>query len=193
MIATQRMSSVFVSPNSARESAALAQCWDRIALSEQEQQVIRALKLIDRHISAVAMVGESHQRFRTAIVRTDNTRRRVPLRLFGSGLNRLFRIVLSALNARDGLLLIDEFENGLHHTVQLGLWRIVFDLAQELDIQIFATSHSWDAVEAFQKVAEETPQEGALIRLTRKEGDIIPTVFPETELAVATRDHIEVR
>jgi predicted ATP-dependent endonuclease of OLD family len=108
-------------------------------------------------------------------------------------MNRLFGIILSLVNAKDGLLLIDEFENGMHYTVQTDAWRAVFKLASRLDIQVVATSHSWDAIEAFQKAASESPEDGVLIRLTRKGDDIVPTVFREDELAIATRDRIEVR
>ena len=115
------------------------------------------------------------------------------LRSFGDGLNRLFGIILSLVNAKDGLLLIDEFENGMHYSVQLDVWRAVFGLARRLDVQVVATSHSWDAVEAFQKAASEDPDEGVLIRLSRKGEDILPTLFREDELAVVTRDRVEVR
>ena len=81
----------------------------------------------------------------------------------------------------------------MHYSVQLDVWRAVFRLARHLDVQIVATSHSWDAVEAFQKAASEDREAGVLIRLSRKGEDIIPTIFSEDELAVATRDRIEVR
>ena len=66
-------------------------------------------------------------------------------------------IVLSLVNARGGVLLIDEFENGLHYSVQLDAWRMIFNLAQSLNVQVFATTHSWDAVESFQTAAAEAP------------------------------------
>lgn len=97
------------------------------------------------------------------------------------------------MNARGGILLIDEFENGMHYSVQLDAWRAVFRLAKSLDIQVFATSHSWDAIEAFQRAAAEDPEDGVLIRLSRHGEDIIPALFSESELAIATRDRIEVR
>ena len=81
----------------------------------------------------------------------------------------------------------------MHHSVQLDAWRAVFELSRRLDIQVFATSHSWDSIEAFQKAAAETPEAGVLVRLSRKGEDIVSTVFAEAELAVATRDRIEVR
>ena len=187
-----RMSCVFVSPYSGERTGVLGPLWDKIALSDREKDVVEALHIISPQISAVSMVG-STSRKPTAIVRADNIERPIPLRSFGDGLNRLFGIILSLVNAREGLLLVDEFENGLHHTVQLDVWRTIFQLAQTLDIQVFATSHSWDAVEAFQKAAAEAPEEGVLIRLARRGEDIIPTVLSENELAIATRDQIEVR
>lgn len=184
----------YVSPYGGEKTAALGTLWDSIALSDQEKDVVDALHIIDPEISAVSMVGgEGARQPRTAIVRSRAFERPVPLRSFGDGLNRLFGIVLSLVNAKDGILLIDEFENGMHHTVQLDAWRAIFRLAQNLDVQVFATSHSWDAIEAFQKAAAETPEEGVLVRLSRRGNQIIPTLFREDELAVATRDGIEVR
>ena len=81
----------------------------------------------------------------------------------------------------------------MHHSVQLDAWRAIFRLAARLNIQVFATSHSWDAIEAFQKAAAETPEHGVLVRLTRKGEHIVPTVYCEEDLRVATRDRIEVR
>ena len=172
----------------------LGHLWDGIALTDSEKDLVEALRIIDPRISDVAVVGgEARFRRRTAIVRSDNISRPVPLRSFGDGLNRLLAIVLSLINAGGGLLLVDEFENSLHHTVQLDAWRMIFRIAQDLDVQVFATSHSWDAIEAFQAAAAEAPEDGVLLRLTRRGDDVIPTVFSENELAVATRDDIELR
>ena len=189
-----RLQCVYVSPYGGERTANLGALWDNIALSDSEKDIVRALQIIDPEISAVSMVGgESPRQSRTAIVRSDNFQRPVPLRSFGDGLNRLFGIVLSLVNAKGGILLIDEFENGMHHTVQFDAWRAIFRLAQDLDVQVFATSHSWDAIEAFQKATAETPGDGVLMRLSHMGDDVIPTLFRENELAVATRDGIEVR
>jgi energy-coupling factor transporter ATP-binding protein EcfA2 len=189
-----RLPCIFVSPYGEERTATLGPLWDKIALSDREEDVIEALRIIDPSISAVSMVGgEGSRQSRIAIVRLKGVSHAVPLRSFGDGLNRLFRIILSLVNAKDGLLLIDEFENGMDYTVQADAWRAVFKLASHLDIQVVATSHSWDAIEGFQKAASETAEEGVLVRLSRKGEDIIPTVFREDELVIATRDRIEVR
>ena len=189
-----RMPSVLVSPSGREATNSMGHLWDRIALTDGEKYVVEALRIIDERISAVSMIdGEGQSRVRRAIVRADHIPRPVSLRSLGDGLNRLFVIMLSLVNAQEGLLLVDEFENGLHHSVQLDTWRLIFRLAQELDVQVFATSHSWDAVETFQKAASEAPEDGALLRLTRRYDRIFATVFAEHELAVATRHKVEVR
>ena len=189
-----RMPSVLVGPYGREATNSLGHLWDGIALTDGEKCVVQALRIIDPRISAVSMIdGEGQSRVRKAIVRADHLPRPVSLRSLGDGLNRLFAIMLSLVNAQGGLLLVDEFENGLHHSVQLDAWRMIFRLAQELDVQVFATSHSWDAVETFQKAAAEAPESGVLLRLTRRHDRIFATVFAEHELAVATRHKIEVR
>ena len=189
-----RMPCIHVSPYAGEETNTLEDLWAGVALTDYEKDVVGALQIVDPQISAVSMVsGESYSRVRTAIVRSESFRRPVPLRSFGDGLNRLFAIALSIVNARGGVLLVDEFENGLHYSVQLGAWRMIFRLAQELQVQVFATTHSQDVVYAFQEAAAESPEEGVLLRLTRRGDDILPVVADEDELAIATQHNIEVR
>ena len=98
---------------------------------------------------------------------------------FGDGLNRLFGIALSLVNAKDGLLLNQPIREAASTNCSAQCLASIFKLARRLDIQVFATSHSWDSIEAFQKAAAEDPDEGVLIRLSRSGADIIPTLFRE--------------
>ena len=77
----------------------------------------------------------------------------------------LFSIAM--VSAKGKMLLIDEFEAGLHHTVQKKLWEMVFHYAKELDIQVFATTHSEDTVRNFYYVASrpENENEATFLRL----------------------------
>ena len=59
-------------------------------------------------------------------------------------LSRLFTVALALANSRDGFLLIDEAENGIHHSVQADYWRLVLQTAQDNNVQVLATTHSWD-------------------------------------------------
>lgn len=185
---------VFLDPFSSRSTSQLAAFWDTIALTDAESEVVRALQIVSQDIQAVSMVGsDAGQRPRTAIAKSSNCSHPVPLRSFGDGVNRLFGLILSLTCAKSGVLLVDEIENGLHHSVLVDVWRTIFRLARQLDVQVFATSHSWDCIEAFQKAANEDIESGVLIRLARKGEIVIPTVLREKELQIVARDRIEVR
>ncbi len=113
----------------------------------------------------------------------------------GDGMNRILTIILALVNATDSYLLIDEFENGLHYTVQEDLWKMIFKLAKELNVQVFATTHSDDCIHAFESVlnSEGNQKEGQYLRLDNINGQIIPTLYSEKELDTAADQRIEVR
>ncbi len=108
-------------------------------------------------------------------------------------MNRLFGIALALVHAKDGLLLVDEIENGIHYSVQPDLWRLVFEMATRLNVQVFATTHSYDCIKAFEEAARESEEEGVLVRLARKGDRTLVGEFDERELEIAVEGEIEVR
>ena len=189
------ISSRFVSSSGTDRTGILGSLWDSISLTEKEPYVLEALQVIDPKISAVSMVGErTYRQSRTAVVRSDDFTHRVPLRSFGDGMNRLFGIILSLVNLRGGILLVDEFENGMHHTVQVHAWRMIFRLARELNVQVLATTHSWDCIAGFaMAAAEEKGVDGLLVRIDRLGDRVRPVEYGEEDLQVVTQQQIEVR
>ncbi|PDW02351.1 AAA family ATPase [Candidatus Viridilinea mediisalina] len=168
----------------------ISSLWNATTLTDRETDVIVALQLIEPAVERVNLLTE---RAYPAVVKLTDTAEPVRLRSLGEGMNRLFTIILALVNAKNGLLLIDEIENGLHYAIQPRVWQIIFHIAQRLNVQLFATTHSWDCIEAFQIAADEHPEEGQIIKLGRKGNDIIASHFAEQAMAIITRDHIEVR
>ena len=91
----------------------------------------------------------------------------VPLPVMGEGMARLARIVLGVSAAKSGVLLIDEIENGLHHSVLANVWRVLEKAALQFGTQVFATTHSLECVHA----AYEALSERNTFRLHRLEAD----------------------
>ncbi len=67
-------------------------------------------------------------------------------------------------------LLIDEIENGIHYSAHYDFWKAMFKLSKELNIQIFATTHSLEMIQQFNKVAIDE-SEGAYFEMNRNEID----------------------
>lgn len=173
----------------------VAQLWDKIALTDTEESVVAALHIIAPDINRLSFIGnEERNSNRIPVARTKGFSEPISLRSMGEGMGRILGIALALVNAQDGVLLIDEIESGLHYTVQADMWRLIFQVAHHLNVQVFATTHSWDCIEAFQKAAvEDVAEEGLLIRLENKGSEMGVTLFNERKLTIATRDQIEVR
>lgn len=180
--------------------------WDKIALTEHESVVKQALRIIAPEFENLTFVRNEDARpggrpsfQRSAKVKLSDVRRPVPLNSLGDGMLRVLQLALKLFPAKGGFLLIDEFENGLHYSVQGKVWALLFDMAEKLDIQVFATTHSWDCIESFTKVAIDRKDiEGVLFRMGRSvrtsdSGRIIATVFDEAALANITQADVEVR
>ncbi len=168
--------------------------WEKIALTDDEERVIAWLQLIAPEIERISLKSDGNGRgYRVPMARIRGGHEPVALRSFGDGLVRLFALAVTAFSARNGLLLIDEIENGLHYSIQPALWRRIFELAATLNIQVFATTHSWDCIEAFQIAAAEHQADGRMIKLGRSGGEIVATSFSEHDMAIITHEQIEVR
>lgn len=102
----------------------------------------------------------------------------IPVTQMGQGFNRLLDVYSEIVAAETKVLLIDEIENGLHHSVLETIWRGLFHAVNETDVQIFATTHSWECVLAADKAAGKESKDGLnLIRLDRVE-EKHPKVLP---------------
>lgn len=118
----------------------------------------------------------------------------IPVTHLGEGFCRLLAIYSEILAGEAKVLLIDEIENGLHHSVLPIVWKGLIAAANELDVQIFATTHSAECIFAADQAARESePYELALIRLDRSDGDIKATVMDRNTLETARKFDWELR
>ena len=186
----------------------LAKVWDNVALTEHEAVVNEALRYIAPDFQGLAFVESDEPRYvapgrreiqRVAKVAMSDSPRPISLNSLGDGMLRVLQLILHVFQARGGFLLIDEFENGLHYTIQENIWSLIFRLAEQLNIQVFATTHGWDCVESFSKVAKaQTETSAVLFRVGKSAkasnaGQIMATSFNKEQLYNITQLDAEVR
>ncbi|MXX35957.1 MAG: AAA family ATPase [Gemmatimonadetes bacterium] len=174
-----------------------ARLWDNIALTEHEDLAVSALNLVlTDEVERVAMLGGGRGRLdrRRVAVRLKGGDSPVSLRSLGDGAVRLFGIALALANAHGGFLLIDEAENGIHHSVQAAMWKIVLHTAHRNGLQVAATTHSWDCVRGFATAATGRDDwDGVLVRLEGANGRVRAVEYSAEDLAIAAEQGIEVR
>lgn len=184
--------------------ADLAEAWDEVVLTDGEKYALDALRLIEPETEGLAFVQVVRSRRagslptrtrdeRSAVLRVKSSQGPVPLQSMGDGMTRVLQLILAAFRAKGGFLLIDELENGLHFSVQVQVWRLLFSLAKANGTQVFATSHSLDCVRAFSHVAESNDLDGVLIRMERSSDQTMAAEVDETSLHELIESMIEVR
>ncbi len=170
--------------------------WSNIALTDREEDMIKALQLIAPEISKITFVEDERSRYRTrCYAKLVHQEKRVLLSSMGDGINHLLAITLHLLNCEKGTLFIEEYETGLHWAVQLDLWKIILTLAKKLEVQVFATTHSTDTLRSLTRAAEQLEETESLqvIKLSKKREHIKAILYPEEQLTTAIEENIELR
>ena len=96
-----------------------------------------------------------------------------PVNIMGDGMRRMLTILAAVSAMKNGVLLLDEIENGFHYSSLSILWKAIYLACKEYNVQLFATTHSYECIQAFSKVYEEDKSQEDDIRLYRidREGE----------------------
>ena len=120
-------------------------------------ELTNAINLILPKIEGVEILTDMMGVSYLSAVTTDGVQ--LPLHDLGGGVVRLSRLLLSFFTARDGLLLADEMENGIHHSVLGEVWRFARRWMHEWNVQFVATTHSAECIEAAMTVFADAPED----------------------------------
>lgn len=116
-----------------------AERFSNMEIQGKQEVITQALRLIEPRLKRVAVVAVSS----TPMLYGDiGIGRMLPLALLGGGMTRLASLVLHIGNAPNGVVLVDEIENGLHHSILSKVWRAIDEANREFNTQVFATTHS---------------------------------------------------
>lgn len=118
----------------------------------------------------------------------------MPLLHMGEGVAHVLSWLLAMKTVQNGTILIDEFENGLYHEALVDVWRAIGGAALDSNLQVFATTHSWECVKAAQNAfAESGDDDFRLHRLEQRDGDIVAITYDQEQLATSIELNLEVR
>ncbi len=112
----------------------------------------------------------------------------------GDGMARLISIILIISTTKNGCIFIDEIENGIHYSVLPKIWSGIVAAAKKYNCQIFATTHSYECLEAAVKALDENLQdEFRYIRLERHDEKLLSNTYSFAELSVSIDRKWEIR
>lgn len=183
----------------------LVQLWTSIVLTPDEDRVIEALKILEPKIERIAQVQVGITPFPGSgyygmparggfFVKLAGDEKRIPIGSFGDGIWRTLAIVVAMVRAKGSVLLVDEIDTGLHHTVMADMWRLLDKAADLFNVQIFATTHSYDCIHSLASICRDDEDAKNRITIQRIEaGNKKAIPFSEPQIKVASERDLEIR
>ena len=176
----------------------LSNIWDSIALTKYEELIADAFtRVFETKTERFAVVGNGDPRKfyqRRFLVKLRNQPLPIPLKSLGDGATKLFGVLLSMIGSKNGFLFIDEVETGIHFSIQENYWRLIFEMAKEFNVQVIATTHSFDCIKAISKIIGNSEFSSATVYRLFDDGENIRSYeFDQQDIETAARHNIEVR
>ncbi len=166
-----KLRGVYVTPK-IHLSANLVKKLENLIINKKHQQIIEVLNTVDKKITNITFGANQMIYFDIGISRL------VPLNLVGDGIRRILSIILAIYDAQNGIVLIDEIENGLHFSALKPLWSAIFKATQKFKVQLFATTHNIETLKYLKTEIETNQKFAHKVRsytLRKIENDIVKT------------------
>lgn len=175
----------------------MIELFDEIVLLPEEEVVTQALRAIESSIERIATIGIDRDRYPNSregfLIKLSNNKP-IPIGSMGDGMWRILGLALAIANAKDGVLLVDEIDTGLHFTAMTDMWKMIWETAKRLNVQVFATTHSSDCWQSLAEIINEDHHSEDGITIHRIEKDTpCSIIFNEKQIAIAAKRNLEVR
>lgn len=151
--------------------------FSQVLKEKQEPRIVNILQQIEPSINDIVAADDR-------VMVDIGLDRRIPIQVLGDGIRKVLNIVLAMYLCKNGVILIDELENGLHYSSMPVLWKAIIAAARDFNVQVFCTTHNIDSLNAVKEVIRENKDESlkdAWRAFTlKKAGDGVLRVYTHT-------------
>ncbi len=174
------------------EPASMPTAWNAVVTDRREPEVVEALRILLPKIDSVQFLAG--RRRHNVLVGQRNVRPRLPIGSYGDGTRRLLAVSLALVASEHGCLLIDEIDTGFHWTVMEDMWRLVVESARRSNVQVFATTHSYDCIKGLGQLVRSRPDLADSVAVQKVHRKLAQAVrIAGDEIPIAVEQDIEVR
>lgn len=167
--------------------------WEKVIRERRETNLIDALRTLEPDIESIHLLPGNWS-MDNVLVDRQSGGPRIGIGSFGEGMRRLLDLALALIDSANGVLLIDEIDTGLHWTVMEDLWRFVIGASRRSNVQVFATTHSYDCLKGLASLVENDADLSSDVSLQKVERALPQAVALSGEqIPVAIKQDIEVR
>ena len=172
--------------------SSMQSAWNAVLEEGREKEIVEAMHILMPKIDSIHfLVGDRRQGI---LVGQKGVQPRLPIGSYGDGMRRLLAISLALVGTKNGCLLIDEIDTGLHWTVMEDMWRLVVEAAQRSNVQVFATTHSYDCIRGLGALIKSQPDLSESVAIQKVHRSLEQAVcIPGKDIPIVVEQDIEVR
>lgn len=129
-------------------------------------------------------------------IKTLNKNEYHSIREYGEGFIRCLHFVFLILSNQSNRICIDEIDTGIHYTKLKKNWIIIFNLCKQLNVQLFATTHSKECMQTFMGASEEISEDSVrIIKLeeSTNKDKIYASTFTYNQISAGLDSNVELR
>lgn len=151
--ALQQKKILYISPMDIYTNRIISASIYKGMLAKEKSRLIDLLRLFDDRIINIETV--MNHGYPAVGIETEDCGL-VPISIFGDGLKKVLALACAVVKMKNGVILIDEFETGIHKRAleQVAEW--LASVAESYNVQVFLTTHSSDAIEALVETGRES-------------------------------------
>lgn len=159
---------------------------------ELYSEILDVLKEFDEDIININSYVESNNTIYTITSQKKN--KALPLNIYGDGMKKALLLMSSIIKAKDGILLLDEFETSIHTSALNKVFKWVIKTCKKMNVQLFLTTHSEEAIDKFLNCADDDIDNIRVITLV-KNGDktTARSLIGSKALQIRNDYHMELR
>ena len=149
--------------------------------------ILNIMKIIEPRLISLSSVTQGN----SSMVYGDiGLREKIPIPYMGEGIAKLLSYILAIANAKNGIVLIDEIENGLHHSVLPDVWKSIETISRKYNCQVILTTHSYEAIKAMVAgLKTQGKNRWFYIRMDRENNAVVPKYYsPDVLQSTIDRD-----
>ncbi len=156
-------------------------------------ELLEVLSIFNEDIININSISKSPFHSPSYMLTSKKRNKALPLEFYGDGMKKALYLMSSLVKAKNGILLIDEVETGLHTKVLTNIFNWIFKVALKLNVQLFITTHSVETLTEFIECAQEFPDKMRIITLYRQDCETIARILNAREADKAKQIGLELR
>lgn len=122
---------------------------------ELYEEMLEVLKEYDENIISINYVRNERGMGGEYKILSRSHKKALPLNVYGDGMKKAALLMSAVVKAKDGILLLDEFETAIHTSAMDKTFKWILETCRKLHVQLFLTSHSREAIDKVLKCAPD--------------------------------------